>query len=53
MSILLFDSTGEQVKCWNIKDAYPVKWTGPDFNTANSQIAVETLEIAHHGFDLD
>lgn len=53
MSILLFDSTGEQVKRWNIRDAYPVKWAGPDFNTANSQVAVETLEIAHHGFDLD
>jgi phage tail-like protein len=53
ISILLYDSTGEQVKRWNIRDAYPVKWTGPDFNTANSQIAVETLEIAHHGFDLD
>jgi phage tail-like protein len=53
ISILLFDSTGKPIKRWNIKDAYPVKWTGPDFNAGNSQVAVETLEIAHHGFDLD
>ncbi|MFL7791307.1 MAG: phage tail protein [Anaerolineae bacterium] len=52
ISILLFDSTGKRVKRWNIKDAYPVKWAGPDFNAGNSQVAIETLEIAHHGFDL-
>lgn len=52
ISILLFNKIGVPIKRWNIRDAYPVKWTGPDFNAANSQVAVETLEIAHHGFDL-
>jgi phage tail-like protein len=52
ISILLFDSTGKQVKRWNINGAYPIKWSGPDLNTANSQVAVETLEIAHQGFDI-
>ncbi len=29
--------------------AFPVKWSGPDLNAGQSQIAVETLELAHGG----
>ncbi len=35
---------------WNFKDAYPVKWTGPELKADSSTVAVETLELAHHGF---
>ena len=33
------------------KDAYPIKWTGPRFNAKGNSIAIETLEIVHHGFE--
>jgi phage tail-like protein len=34
---------------WTVHDAWPVKWTGPTFSATQNQIALETLEIAHHG----
>ena len=27
-----------------------MKWKGPDFDVASSDMAVEELEITHHGF---
>lgn len=29
--------------------AIPVKWSGPSLNASQSQVAVETLELAHQG----
>ncbi|MFC8227848.1 phage tail protein [Streptomyces sp. NPDC057287] len=34
---------------WQVSGIVPVRWQGPSFDPANSQAAVETLEIAHHG----
>ncbi len=31
---------------WNLEGAFPVKYTGPDFNGTNSEIAFESLELA-------
>ena len=52
-SILLRNGAGDIVRRWNVKDAFPVKWEGPQLKTDQSQIAVETLEVAHHGLTLD
>lgn len=52
MSIILGTVDGKKAKHWDVTGAIPVKWTGPDLNTGSDQIAVETLEIAHHGLDL-
>lgn len=51
-SILLSGQEGEVVRRWNVKDAFPVKWEGPTLNVESSQVAVETLEIAHHGLTM-
>ena len=34
---------------WEFTDAWPTKYTGPDFNAGGSDVAVETLELAHEG----
>lgn len=52
-SILLHDVSGKVVKRWHVRNAYPVKWQGPQFNTDTSQVAIETLELAHHGIELE
>lgn len=52
-SILLRNVEGKICRRWNIQRAFPVKWEGPQLNTDSSQIAVETIEIAHHGIILD
>jgi phage tail-like protein len=51
-SILVFNSENSQVKSWDILDAFPVKWSGPELKTDSNQVAIETLEIAHHGLRL-
>ncbi|MFH5187476.1 phage tail protein [Paenibacillus sp. TAB 01] len=48
-SIILFNETGEEVCRWNFFDAYPVKWNGPELNAANGNVAIESIEIVHHG----
>jgi phage tail-like protein len=49
-SIILFDPAGSTLKRWELAAAFPVKWSGPDLKSDNSQLAVETIELTHHGF---
>ena len=52
-SILLIDSNErKEVARWNLVGAYPVKWIGPTLKSADNQIAIETLELAHRGVQL-
>jgi phage tail-like protein len=41
---------GTLVCSWSLRDVFPVKWTGPQFSAEGPKVAIETLEIAHHGF---
>lgn len=34
---------------WDFREAFPCKWTAPEFHIDQGSVAVETLEIAHHG----
>jgi phage tail-like protein len=34
---------------WQFHNAYPVKWTGPDFDTGKNELSIEILELAHEG----
>lgn len=35
---------------WSFREAYPVKWTGPEFKAESNTVAFETIELAHHGY---
>jgi phage tail-like protein len=35
---------------WGLADVVPVRWSGPSLNPASPTVAIETIEIAHHGF---
>jgi len=48
-SIILMDESGEEKVRWNFVKGWPVKWTGSSFNADASEVATETLEIAHEG----
>jgi len=37
------------VQQWNLREAFPVKWTGPDLKTDAGAVAIETIEFAHAG----
>lgn len=51
VTITQLDLTGEPVTQWHLQKAYPVKWKGPDFKSDGNQVAIETLELAHHGIN--
>ncbi len=49
-AITLIGPAGERLRAWEIDGAFPVKWTGPSFSVSSTDMAVEELEITHHGF---
>lgn len=49
ITISLLDATEQTVASWRVINAWPVKYTAPDFNATSSEVAVETLEVAHEG----
>jgi len=48
-TIFLLDRAGIPHWAWHFIDAFPVRWTGPDFRAGSAEVAVETLELAHQG----
>ena len=40
----------QPVAHWNLAGVVPVRWTGPSFSLESPKVAMETIEIAHHGF---
>lgn len=54
VSIILYEnkvqSTSEPKARWDLIQAYPVKWHGPEFRADGNGVAVETLELAHSGW---
>ncbi len=53
VSVVLYNSEQEEVRRWNLRQAFPSKWVGPAFNTTNAAVAIESLELAHHGFEVE
>ena len=42
----------EDVMRWTLDKAFPVKWSGPAFKADETAVAIETLEFAHHGINV-
>lgn len=47
--VVQLTSEMKPVCSWEFKAGWPCKWEGPDFDASKSEIAIETLEIAHEG----
>lgn len=52
ISIILRDDAGNEKIRWNVKNCWPVKWTGPTFDATSDAVAVEALELAHEGVEV-
>lgn len=52
VTITLYNTDRKKIRKWNLKDAYPVKWTGPTLNSAGNDAVIETLELVHHGLEM-
>lgn len=43
------DSALNVVKTWTAKDCMPIKWELSELDASKNEVAIETLELAHHG----
>ena len=50
-SIVVLDLDGKEKVRWNFFQGWPTKWDGPDFSAKGTDVAIETLEIAHEGIE--
>lgn len=51
--IVLSDETRNDVARFVLRNAWPVKYSGPSLNAAASDVAIETLELTHEGLERD
>jgi phage tail-like protein len=49
-TIQVMSGDGTVVATWELDGVIPVRWTGPILNLDSPKVAMETVEIAHHGF---
>lgn len=52
VSVILHSVAGEQIAIWSFVDAYPIKWVGPKLKSDDSAIAIQEIELVHHGFEV-
>lgn len=50
--IVLMNDARQPVIFWKFKRGFPVKWTGPQLTGKGNDVAVESLEIAHEGLEV-
>lgn len=51
LPVVIVLTNGGQIPLWTwaFRDAYPVRWIGPDLRAATGAVAIETLELVHRG----
>jgi phage tail-like protein len=49
VNVVLTDALGNAKWRWTFAEAYPVKWSGAEFNSTNAAVFVESVEFAHNG----
>ena len=51
--IKLLNENHDPVMSWRVRNAFPVKFTGPVLNANSSEVAIEALELAHEGLTIE
>lgn len=49
LTIIAIDEEGNDKATWQVSEAWPTKYTAPDFNATASEVSIEVLELAHEG----
>lgn len=49
VTIIAINEEGEDVATWMVNEAWPCRYTAPDFDASASEVAIENLELAHEG----
>lgn len=47
--VVVLDGTGREVRGYQFRRAYPVRWTGPQLSATDDAVAIESLELVHEG----
>ena len=50
--ISLLNENHEPVMTWKVQNAFPVKVEGPGLKASGNEVAIESIEIAHEGLEL-
>jgi phage tail-like protein len=53
VTITLLDEQRQPVFRWLLRNAWPVKLEGPALNATGNEVAIETLELAHEGLEIE
>lgn len=53
LTISLLDEEHAPAMVWKVKDAFPVRLEGPTLSSTRSEVAIETLELAHEGLHVE
>ena len=50
--VSLLNENHEPVMVWKAHNAFPVKVEGPQLKASGNEVAIESIEIAHEGLEL-
>lgn len=53
VTVNLLNQEGNTCLSWNFIRAYPVKWSTSDLKSLESEILIETVELAYQYFEID
>jgi len=53
ITISLLDETHQPVRVWRVRNAWPCKLSAPDLKADANEVAIETLELAHEGIQVE
>ena len=53
VTITLLDEQRQAVFRWLLRNAFPVKVEAPTLNATGNEVAIETLELAHEGLEIE
>jgi phage tail-like protein len=51
IAVVVLDEEGEPGPRWEFENAWPINYDAPDLDASGSEVAVESLEIAHEGME--
>lgn len=52
-TITLLDEGRKEAMVWKFYEAWPSKWAGPAFNAKNNDVAIEEMDLAVEGLELE
>lgn len=53
LTISLLNENHEPVMVWKIHHAFPVKVEGPQLKASGNEVAIESIELAHEGLEVE